>query len=107
MTRVIADQEMLAALGRAKELVEIGDPNGNVIGFFAPVSLAHAARYAEFAARIDRKELDRRCSVEGGKGRSLREVYEHLLTLTTDPQGQAHLREQIAKLAERDQCTSR
>ena len=106
MTRIIADEEMLSVLGGAKQLIEIGDPNGNVIGFFAPVSLAHASRYAESAARIDRKELDRRFSAEHGKGRSLREVYEQLLTLTTDPQGQAHLREQIERLAERDQCAS-
>jgi hypothetical protein len=60
MTRLTVDGITLAVLSQAKELIEICDASGKVIGFFAPSSLKNAGAYARAAARIDRAELERR-----------------------------------------------
>jgi hypothetical protein len=103
MITVTADDAMLAKLRAANGLVEIRDGEGKVVGFFAPVSLENAARYASAAARIDRAELERRKAEENG-GYTTREVFEHLKTLTTDPVELAHLQRHIDDLAARDAC---
>ncbi len=44
MSHLIAGPEMLAVLSRAKELTEIRDGTGNVVGFFAPAASATASQ---------------------------------------------------------------
>ncbi len=104
MTHLTADSAMLAVLSQAKELAEIRDASGKIIGYFAPVSAKDPQRQAQAAARLDRADLERRWATERGQGRTTREVFEHLLSLTPDPQTQAYLREKIAVLAERERC---
>lgn len=99
------DEAAAAQLRQAEGLAEVRDPTGTVIGFFAPVRMAQAAAYATAAARIDRAELERRKNAPGKKY-TTREVFEHLLSLTTDPAEQEHLRKLIAEVAERDRCTT-
>src|SRR5262245_54710355 len=60
MTHLIVDGAMLTILSQVKGLVEIQDPNGRVIGFFAPTSMQKARLYAQAAARIDPAEIERR-----------------------------------------------
>jgi hypothetical protein len=55
-----ADKKMLALLAQVKELGEVRDANGNVVGFFAPLSLPHGQEYAKAAAQIDPAEMQRR-----------------------------------------------
>jgi hypothetical protein len=103
MTRLTADDAMLALLRQAKELAEVCDASGRVVGFFAPVALEHAATYAEAAARIDPAEIQRR-KTEPGRNYTTREVFEHLLSLTQDEKMRASLQTTIERLAERDRC---
>jgi hypothetical protein len=80
MTSLIADDAMLAVLRQAAGLAEIRDTRGEVVGFFAPVSLEQARRYAEAAARIDRAELERR-KQSGEKGVELHVILGRLKQL--------------------------
>jgi hypothetical protein len=72
-----ADKRMLALLAQAKELAEIRDANGNVLGFFAPLSLPHAQEYAKAASQVDPTEIQER---KKGKqpGRTTKEVLDRL-----------------------------
>jgi hypothetical protein len=106
MSHLVADDAMLAILSQVKELAEVGDSSGKVVGYYAPASVENARSYAQDAARIDRAELERRLATEHGRGRTTREVFEHLLSLTPDAPMQAYLREKIEQLAERDRCAT-
>ena len=79
MQSVTADAPMKAALGQVKELAVVRDADGTVLGFFAPVALEHAARYAEAAASID-PTLHKR-QAKDGPTRTTAEVLEHLKSL--------------------------
>ena len=59
MISLTANEAMLAILGQAKELAEIRDATGKVIGFFAPVALDRAQCYANAAAHIDLARVQR------------------------------------------------
>jgi hypothetical protein len=76
MQFITADDAMKAKLSEAKTLVAVRDSSGTVIGFFAPVSLEHAARYAEAAAAI--APLAHKRSPKEGPSRTTAEVLEHL-----------------------------
>ena len=99
MTTITAKGAMLTVLRQAHGLAEIRDPEGKVLGFFAPVEVSHAPQYAGAAASIDRAELARRKASEK-TGRTTREVFERLKTLTHDPEVLAHLQEKIDGLTE-------
>lgn len=79
MLTVHADNAMKAELRKATSLAQVCDTDGTVIGFFAPVSLENAARYAEAAARID-PMLHKR-QPKDGPTKTTAEVLEHLKTL--------------------------
>jgi hypothetical protein len=72
-----ADKKMLALLAQVKELAEVRDANGNVVGFFAPLSLPHGQEYAKAAAQIDPAEMQRR-KKDKQRGHSTKEVLERL-----------------------------
>jgi hypothetical protein len=99
MITVTADVALAEKLRQANGPAEIRDPEGKVVGFFAPVSVNHALQYAQVAARIDRAELARRKASEK-TGRTTREVFERLKTLTQDPETLAHLQQKIDGLEE-------
>ena len=80
MTSVTANEAVLAVLGSVKELTEIRDPSGKVIGFFAPIAVEHAQHYANAAARIDPAAIQR-AKEEKGPGRTTAEVLQHLKSL--------------------------
>jgi hypothetical protein len=80
MITVTAPVEIAGILGEAKELVEIRDSSGKVIGFFAPSSMQHAAQYAKAAAQTDRAVIQR-AKEESGPNRTTAEVLERLRAL--------------------------
>lgn len=106
MITLTADEKMLAVLNQAKELAEVRDASGKVVGFFAPIAYENAKAYANAAAHIDPHEIARR-KATNQKGHSTREVFEHLLSLTTDEEMRRLLQVKIDRLKERDECASR
>jgi hypothetical protein len=80
MLRVTAEDAMQAALSQVKELAEICDSQGRILGYFAPVCLEHAAAYAEGAAHFDPAEITSR-KEQKQPGHSTKEVLEHLKSL--------------------------
>jgi hypothetical protein len=100
------DSWQVKDLGRFVEPVEISDANGKLLGLFVPAKLERGKQiYAKVMAETDWAEIDRRAqSTE--KGHTTREVFEHLKSLTQDPQMQAYLQKKIDGLMERDRCAT-
>lgn len=80
MVTLTADEKVLAILNQATELAEIRDAAGNVIGFFAPIALEHAANYANAAAHIDPLKV-KQTKEAGNKTYSTQQVLEKLGSL--------------------------
>jgi hypothetical protein len=72
-----ADKKMLALLAQVKELADVRDANGNVVGFFAPLSLSHAQEYVKAASEIDPEEIRRR-KKNKRPGHTTKQVLERL-----------------------------
>jgi hypothetical protein len=105
MTQLIADEATLAVLSQAQGLAEVRDASGNIVGYYAPISVRKARLFASAAAHIDPEEIQRR-KAANLPGRSTREVFEHLLTLAKDQKDRDDLQRHIQELAERDRCDS-
>jgi len=107
MIHVTADNTLMVKdLAAFIEPVEISDATGRLVGLFVPANLEHGKQlYARLAPQIDLQEIQRRIATQKN-GRSLREIFEHLKTLTNDPQEQAHLQKKIDAMAERDRCVT-
>src|SRR5437879_6237142 len=103
MTTLTVGKEVETILRQTQDLAEIRDGQGQIIGFFAPVSLEHAARYAQAATMIDRAEIQRRRAIPG-KSYTTKEVFEHLLSMTTDEKMRQDLQRKIEVQVERDRC---
>ena len=98
MVTLTANDAVLAVLGQVKELAEIRDASGTVIGFFAPAN-------GLGDSKLNPLEIARR-KAANQPGRSTREVFEHLLSLTKDDRLRADLQNRIDVLKERDACGS-
>jgi hypothetical protein len=79
MQTVTATDTLSAALKQVKELAEIRDSQGAVLGFFAPISIEHAALYAHAAANIDPTRHKQQST--DGPNRTTAEVLEYLKSL--------------------------
>jgi hypothetical protein len=81
MSSLTASEAMVDLLRQAKDVTEIRDITGNVIGIFAPQAMEEV----------------------GGKGScyTTRAVFEHLLSVTNDQVVRNHLLNKIEGLAER------
>ena len=99
MNTITPNADTLALLRQVSALVEFRDPDGNTLGFYAPASMEQARLHVQAAARIDRTELARR-KASHKTGRTTREVFERLQSLTQDPDVVAHLQEKIEGLGE-------
>ena len=97
MTFLTIDAATRALLRQARTPVELHDPEGNVVGFFTPAGWPSYPTTR--ATEADLPELDRLRATEKG-GKSLREVFEYLKTLTADSTALADLDRQIQELAE-------
>jgi len=79
MQSLTVDDALAPAMRQVKELAEVRDGQGNLIGFFAPVSLEHAARYAQAAAAAD--PLAAKQPKNNGPAATTAEVLERLRSL--------------------------
>ena len=98
MTILTVDQAVLAALKQARGPAEIRDADGNLLGYFTPArptGLFPTTR----ATEADLPELDR-LAAAALPGKTTREVFEYLKTLTNDPTDLADLQRHIDELAE-------
>jgi hypothetical protein len=82
MRTITADAALIAVLRQATGLTELRDAEGNVVGFFAPVSVDRAPLYAQAAADISPADVKRR-KEEGGKTHTTPEVLRRLDALET------------------------
>jgi hypothetical protein len=104
MITLTADDAVLATLRQATGPAQIRDTKGNLVGFFAPANVGHV-RLNGPATEADLPEIERRKATEPG-GKTTREVFERLKSLTTDPAMQAYLQQKIDRLAEEERCGS-
>jgi hypothetical protein len=81
------------------DLVEICDAAGRVVGHIAPASKEQAPLHAQTATRMDRAEIARRKGSHK-TGRTTREVFQRLQSLTQDSELIAHLQAKIDSLQE-------
>lgn len=91
----------LKDLAQFVEPVEIYDENQKLIGLFVPAKSGR--ELSEGPPPIDLAELERR-KRSNQKGYALKEIFEHLLSLTNDEQTRKFLLGKIDQLAERDRC---
>lgn len=78
MTSVTVDEKLAGSLVASGSLVEVKDAAGTVIGFFAPVTMELADKYAQAAGRYyPIKDLPKPV----GKAYTTAEVLEHLRSL--------------------------
>jgi hypothetical protein len=96
---------MLAQLSQVKGLTEIRDASGKVIGYFTPATLGLSHPKPGAPPQLDPAEIERRKQSQE-KGRTTREVFEHLLAVTKHEQARACLQKKIESLKERDECIS-
>jgi len=86
VSSLTATEAMAELLRQAKDLTEIRDAAGKVIGVFTPMPTAEPATK--------------------GMCYTTKQVFERLLSLTNDPNMRANLQEKIEMLVERDACVS-
>jgi hypothetical protein len=101
MQSVTVDNTILALLAKVDGVAEIRNPDGKVVGFFAPVSHQSALGSAQAAARGGDQAKE-----PPPRGRTTREVFLHLRSLTNDEQVKAYLDQKIKGLEERDRCAT-
>jgi hypothetical protein len=77
MASITADNTLRAYLLQAKEVTEIRDAGGQVLGYFAPAALAELVPALRLAALFDAEELKRR-KASTHPGYTFDEVNEHL-----------------------------
>jgi hypothetical protein len=103
METLRVDQAPMWVLSHLTEPVEIVDADGKLVGRFTPDPQHVKELYGRSDHLPDPAEMLRQLTMKGPPC-STRELFEHLLSLTTDPQDQAHLRKIIQEVAERDGC---
>lgn len=98
MITLTADAALLAVLRKANGPAQIQDEEGNFVGFFTPAADETTIQRTpeEWA------ELDRRARNKGG--RTLKEIFQRMQTLTTDESERAGLQEKIDRMDEEDGC---
>jgi hypothetical protein len=103
MITLVADDTPLFILSAVTEPVQLVDKNGTVVGQFNPDQERIKQLY-DRPLQIDRAEMERRLAEESADARTTREVFEHLLSLTAEPEMRAYLQKKIARVAERERC---
>lgn len=78
MDSVTVEEALAGSLTKGGKLVEIKDTTGKVIGFFAPVTMEYADKYAQAAGQLyPVKDLPK----PNGRTYTTAEVHEHLRSL--------------------------
>jgi hypothetical protein len=101
MVTLTADADLLAILRKANGPAEIRDADGNMVGFFTPAGAENAVGRTE----EEWEELRRRAQSTGG--RTLKEIFQRMQSLTTDESERADLQEKIDRMEEEDGCDTR
>ncbi|HVS39520.1 MAG TPA: hypothetical protein VMS17_28440 [Gemmataceae bacterium] len=106
MIQLIADDQfLLKDLQRFVEPVEVLDPSGKLLGLFVPTNQGQTAQVGEDDdSHMDWAEIERRAIAEAGQGRTLDQVFEHMKTLTSDPEEQADLQSHIDQIRAENGC---
>jgi len=86
MSAIVASESLASFLQAMKDRTEIRAADGKVLGVFTPSSI------------LVQKGL------VPGKQYTTREAFEHLLSLTNDPQDRATLERHIEEIKRRDAC---
>ncbi len=98
MVTLTADAALLAVLRNANGPAEIRDSDGNIVGLFTPAADEHAV----VRTQEEWEELRRRAQRTGG--RTLKEIFQRMQTLTTDEAVRARLQKQIDQMTEEEGC---
>ena len=86
MSSLVVTEPVAQSLRNTGDLTEIRDPAGKLLGLFAPTSATHQS--------------------EQHTVYTTRQVFERLLSQTTDPSMRAYLQQKIEVIAERDACAA-
>jgi len=105
MIQLPADQIIPGLLSALTEEVAIVDGTGQVLGRFTPDPERIKQLYGRADDLPDAAEIARQMA-SAGPGFTTRQVFEHLLTLTTDPHERSYLEDKIAQIAQREGCRS-
>jgi hypothetical protein len=105
MIQLTITNEVVKRIAAGKELVELRDPDGKTLGYFAPVTEEYARRLEAHLCEIDPVELKRRRE-SSGPHHTTEEVFEYLLTLTDDEESRRDLRKRIEELRESHRCAT-
>lgn len=87
MASMTADSTLKGYLDRTKEITEIRDEDGQVLGYYAPASVADqvpAVQVLRIASLFDPEEIKRR-KASKHPGYSFEQVMEHLRSLENKP----------------------
>jgi hypothetical protein len=107
MVRLIADDTWrVKDLRHFVEPVEVMDASGKLLGLYVPANLERGKQIsAELGAKTDWAEIERRAK-STDPGLTLKEVFEHLQSITPDEKVRAYLQEKIIRLQEQGRCAT-
>lgn len=80
MSSFTADGALQTTLAQAKEITEIRDTNGQLLGYFAPAAVANQIPAFRLAGLFDREELKRR-KASKEPGYSFEQVMNHVRSM--------------------------
>jgi hypothetical protein len=103
MTTLHVDGPWLEALRQVKRMTEVCDPDGNLLGYFAPLALRESISHLIPVSKRDLPDLERRKANTAG-AMTTRELFEFLKSITPEPEWRDHLQQHIDRLAERERC---
>lgn len=102
MISLVANDITLAILSQARELAEVRDANGTVVGFFTPVTVRKGRTWVVAADHVDTVSL-----VNGQWAHELsyttRQVFERILARAPDERGKAGLQQHIDRLRDEEE----
>jgi hypothetical protein len=79
MSTITADPTVQLWLLQLKDVTEIRDAQGNLLGIFTPKEVGdEESLYEKAKSRFDPVEMERRLKEEGGKGSPLSEVWTRI-----------------------------
>lgn len=78
MSTITADLTMKSVLSQVKDVAEIRDADGNLLGLFTPHTAEESELYKHATKLFDPAELERRKREEAGSGLPLEEVWKNI-----------------------------
>jgi hypothetical protein len=103
MNTLCANESLPSVLPHIAEPTIIVDDRGAVLGKYIPDPERVQRSYGRTDHLPSLEELDR-LREAGAPGRTLREIFEHLLSLATTPEDRADLEWHLEELSKRKEC---